>query len=79
MPMLADRLEALADFSKQGVETMLRAFLSEFGLKPGLLVNGVRTAITGQGVGPEFIEVLIIIGRERVVKRLRQVAASLDV
>ena len=79
MPVLADRLEGLADFSRQGLETMLRAFLSEFGLKPGLLVNAVRTAVTGQGVGPEFIDVLIVVGRERVVKRLRQVAVSLDV
>lgn len=73
MPVLADNLEKLSDFNHASIESMLRSFLSEYQLKPGQLINPVRTAVTGQGVGPEFIDVLVVIGQERVVHRLRTV------
>jgi glutamyl-tRNA synthetase len=52
---------------------MLRAFLKEHQLKPGKLINAVRTKVTGQSVGPEFMKVLLSLGKERVVERLRRV------
>ena len=45
------------------------------GIKPGLLVNGVRVAVTGQAKGPEFMKVLAVLGRLRVTERLRRVEA----
>lgn len=77
MPVLADKLEKLSEFDHAAIESMLRSFLSEYQLKPGQLINPVRTAVTGQGVGPEFIDVLVVIGRERVVHRLRTVVEQI--
>lgn len=78
MQPLAERLDTLSPYDSKTVETLLRAFLSEYKLKPGQLINAVRTAVTGQGVGPEFIDVLLALGQSRVTARLKKVAGSLS-
>lgn len=77
MPALADTLAAVDAFDAKSVEAALRAFLGQWGIKSGQLVNGVRTAVTGQAVGPELIQVLVCIGRERVTARLRRAIDAL--
>ena len=71
---LADQIDALTPFDAKSVEALLREFLKANNLKPGKLINAVRTAVTGQSKGPEFIEVLLCIGPERISRRLRRVA-----
>ena len=70
-PILADRLEQLDQFELEGVEKAIRGLAEELGVKAGVLINGVRTAVTGQAVGPGLFEILVCLGRERVVRRLR--------
>ena len=49
---------------------MLRSTAEELEVKAGILINGIRTAITGQAVGPGIFDVLMIIGQDRVADRL---------
>lgn len=70
MPELTERLSRLSEFEPKSLEKELRSFLAEKGIKPGKLMNAVRTAVTGQGVGPDFLLVLCVLGRQRVVQRL---------
>jgi glutamyl-tRNA synthetase len=71
LPKLADKLETVEPFSPENVEAALRAFADEVGVKAGLFINGSRTMLTGQAVGPSMFEVFEIIGRDRSVARLR--------
>ncbi len=71
LPALADRLEQVATFSAANVETALRQFADELGVKAGLFINAARTMLTGQAVGPSMFEVFEIMGRERSANRLR--------
>ncbi len=70
--LLADRFAALADFTKESSEEATRVLAEELGIKPGILINGARTIVTGQVAGPGLFEILVAIGRERVVDRLRR-------
>jgi glutamyl-tRNA synthetase len=72
-PLLADRFEQLAGFTLQETEETVRALAQELDIKPGILINGMRTVVTGQLAGPSMFDILIAIGRERVVHRLRTV------
>ncbi len=67
---LGKRLEAVGEFSEESVEAELRSLAAERGVKPGLLINGARAALTGQSVGPSAFKVFTLIGRERVLERL---------
>ncbi|MGH9673940.1 MAG: glutamate--tRNA ligase family protein [Bryobacteraceae bacterium] len=40
-------------------------------VKAGLLINGVRAALTAQTVGPGAFTGFAVLGRERVIARLR--------
>ncbi len=70
LPVLAQHLEQMPSFDAKSLETELRKFLADHQIKTGQLINAVRTAVTGQAVGPEFVQVLFCMGRERVVDRL---------
>lgn len=75
LPMLAERLAAVDPWAHDGVEQAIRALAEKLGIKAGVLINAARTACTGQKVGPGLFELLIVLGRDRVVSRLRQVVS----
>jgi glutamyl-tRNA synthetase len=68
---LADRIAAAPEFTEASVEAELRKLAEEKGLKPGVLINAARAALTGQSVGPSAFHVFTAIGKDRVVARLR--------
>ena len=68
---LARKLEAAEPFNAETAEAALREFADEAGVKAGLLINGARTMLTGQAVGPSMFEIFDVLGREASVERLR--------
>jgi len=68
---LADQLDTVEPFNAETAETALRTFADENGVKAGLLINGARTMLTGQAVGPSMFEIFDVLGREASVQRLR--------
>ena len=71
LPALANHLEETDPFTAETAEATLRRFAEEKGVKAGLLINGSRTMLTGQAVGPSMFEVFEILGQKRSVERLR--------
>jgi glutamyl-tRNA synthetase len=68
---LAEKLETVEPFNAETSEAALRAFADEAGVKAGLLINGSRTMLTGQAVGPSMFEIFDLLGRDRSVQRLK--------
>jgi glutamyl-tRNA synthetase len=77
LPVLADRLASVDEFSHDATESALRACADEHGVKAGLLINSARTALTGQAVGPGMFDIMVTLGRQRTVERLRRAASAL--
>lgn len=73
LPELADRYQALTQFTAEEAERAARELAEEKGVKPGVIVNGMRTVVTGQLAGPSMFEILMTLGRDKVVRRLRDV------
>ena len=73
LPMLADRYEALDDFNLETAEQTARDLATELDIKPGVIINGMRTVVTGQLAGPSMFDILMAIGQKSVVSRLRSV------
>ena len=74
LPMLADRYEKLADFTLESTEQAARELAEELAVKPGVLINAMRTLTTGQLAGPSMFDIVVTLGRDKVVARLRDVA-----
>ncbi len=69
---LGERLEQTDEFSAHEVEKIIRDFADEKEVKVGVITNAIRTAITGQAVGPGLFDVLELIGKQRVIKRIKK-------
>ena len=74
-PMLAElggRYAASADgFTEPEAEKILRDFATEKKVKAGVLINGARVALTGQGVAPSLFAVMVALGKDKTVARLQ--------
>jgi glutamyl-tRNA synthetase len=73
---LAARYEQAAEFTAVSTEQVLRDFAAEKNVKAGVLINGSRVALTGQGVAPSLFAVVVNLGRERTVARLKASIAA---
>jgi glutamyl-tRNA synthetase len=81
LPELAPHLAAWRDevaritpFQAASIEAGLRSLAASRGIKPAVLIHATRVAVTGQAVSPGLFEVLELMGRARVVRRLHEVA-----
>jgi len=73
MHALADRLSLADAFDRANVESEVRAFAAERGLKAAAVIHPARVAITGRAASPGLFEIMELLGRDRTVKRLRSV------
>lgn len=73
LPQLAERFDALTDFTAETTEQVCRELADELAVKPGVLINGMRTVLTGQLAGPSMFDIVTTLGKEKVVARLRRV------
>jgi nondiscriminating glutamyl-tRNA synthetase len=68
----ADRLSALDSYQKQEIEQALRGLADEMGIKPAALIHPVRLATSGTSTGPPLFDMLELLGRDKVVKRIKK-------
>ncbi len=71
---MATRFEALEDFSEESTEAIVRQKSEELG-GMGPVVHPIRVAVSGITEGPGLFEMLVLVGKERVVARLRKAIA----
>jgi glutamyl/glutaminyl-tRNA synthetase len=69
--LLADRLKALEEFKAAAIEQACRSLAEEKGLKPARLIHPARMAVSGRTSGAGLFEMMEILGREKVLTRLR--------
>jgi glutamyl-tRNA synthetase len=69
-----DRLSDLDDFQKEKIEEVLRRLSDEMQIKPSVLIHLVRLAATGVTGGPPLFDLLELLGKEEVVKRIQKAA-----
>jgi glutamyl-tRNA synthetase len=73
----ADALAKVTDWSHDPCDHATRAVAEAAGVKAGLLINATRVAIVGQAVAPPLFDTMVVLGQERVVRRLRDACAEL--
>ncbi|MBT1074362.1 glutamate--tRNA ligase [Geobacter grbiciae] len=72
---LAEKLEALADFSQAGIESLFKEFIAEKGIKLGQVGPAVRVSLCGGTASPGIYEVIEALGKEEALRRLRRAVA----
>jgi glutamyl-tRNA synthetase len=69
---LGERYAGESEFTEASTEKLLRDFAAEKNVKAGGLINGSRVALTGQAVAPSLFAVMVALGKEKTVARLRK-------
>ena len=70
MEEIRGRLEKTDDFSQKGLESVFSAFLEEKQVKLGKIAQPIRVALTGKTASPGLFEVMEVLGKETVLRRL---------
>ena len=72
---LAERLDRDGAWSREVAESAVRGLAEERGVHSREIIHPVRVALTGKTLGPGLFELMEVLGRQRVVDRLRAAAA----
>lgn len=72
---LADELSRAQAFDAASIEPLLRSIAERAGVKAAALIHAARVAVTGRSVSAGLFDVLALLGRARVVHRLRKMAS----
>jgi glutamyl-tRNA synthetase len=70
LTMLMDRLQSSPPLDEKGLEDLFKEIITQTGIKLGALAQAVRVALTGKSASPGIYEVMNILGREEVLKRI---------
>lgn len=65
-------LDQLNDFNEQNLEKAFKGIVEEMGIKLGKVAQPVRVALTGGTVSPGLFEVIDVLGKENVLRRMRK-------
>lgn len=74
---IAEALPSMTDYSKSGIEAFLREIAEKRGIKLKVIAQPLRVALTGKSVSPGIDDVMITLGKDRVIERIKQAAASI--
>ncbi len=69
---LADIFDSLDVFTEKEVEEATRNLAEKLDISGGKLIHPTRLAVTGMTIGPGLFELLSVVGKERVVSRMRR-------
>jgi len=74
LDVLAGRLAGLEAFTHAGIEKVFRDFIEERKIKAGQVIHPARMAVSGKTKGAGLFEMMEVLGRDRVLERLRRAA-----
>ena len=77
---LAELIEVLSDrepFDVEGTEQHVKAWIEQKGYHLGNIMNAVRLALVGEGIGPQIFHITEAIGKEETIRRIRRAIETL--
>jgi len=75
LDQLAAAFDSVAEFTAAALESVLKQLAIQLQVKAGALVQPCRLACTGRAVGPSLYHLMEVLGRDRVLRRLKQASA----
>ncbi|WP_319405663.1 glutamate--tRNA ligase [uncultured Desulfosarcina sp.] len=78
LALLVEQLEALDNLAEKTQEGAFKRVMDQTGLGFGKIAQPVRVALTGTTVSPGIFEVIEVLGKERVLARLRAAVAFIE-
>lgn len=74
----SNRIAGLDIWSGESLENELKVMIDESGIGMGKIMFPVRLALTGQPSGPGVYEIMVLLGRETVIRRFSNAMSALN-
>jgi glutamyl-tRNA synthetase len=68
---MAQRLEAVPEWTPAALEAAVRAHADALGVKLGQAAQPLRAALTGRATSPGLFDVMAVLGKQETLARLR--------
>ena len=68
---LTKRMESIDTFTQESLEKLYREYAEETGLSGGKLIHPTRLAVSGVSFGPGLFELLEVLGKDVVIRRMK--------
>ena len=72
LEILIDRLDSFSIWDETSIETVIRQLAEECGIGAGKLIHPVRLVLTGKSASPGLFELMVLLGKETVIRRLKR-------
>lgn len=76
---LKDEFEKLINPTKEDYEKVFSKVAEELNIGKGKLIHPLRLAVSGQSTGPGMFDLLFILGKDEVLKRIQKAIVSIKV
>ena len=68
----ADAIDAVSEYCEPVLEEVFKKIMADFNLGFGKIAQPLRVAVTGTTVSPGIFEMLLVLGKDRTVQRIRR-------
>jgi len=69
---LQEKLSALKCWDEESIENAVREVASSLQIKGGQIIHPTRVSLSGKKVGPGLFELMVALGQDKTVKRLKE-------
>jgi len=69
---LQEKLSALKYWDEESIESAIREVASSLQIKGGQIIHPTRVSLSGKKVGPGLFELMVVLGQNKTVKRLKE-------
>jgi glutamyl-tRNA synthetase len=77
MQNVADLLNEIEDFNSLAIETTIKAWMAEFEIGMGKVMQPLRLSVVGALKGPHLFDIIEIIGKEETIRRIEKAIETL--
>lgn len=75
----AEKVDSISEFTAENIKHTFHEVLEEKGVKIGKVMQALRVAVTGRGMGPDLMEIIQVLGKKEVVERINFAISTLKV
>ncbi len=76
---LTDKLVNISDYNETSIENLLRSLAEEKNISAAKIIHPVRLALTGKTASPGLFEMMEILGRDTVIRRLKSLISQKEI
>ncbi len=75
---LSEALQHVEHFEPESIEAFLNQFMEDQKIGPGKIMPGLRLSLVGAGQGPEVKNIIHVLGKEEVIRRINDALEKIN-